>query len=111
MARFLPRPEVVPRTAETLAVGAVGGVAFEMAGFPAGLVAGSIVTTAAASLMGRPLMVPAGFTRVLLVTVGIALGSVVSPATLRGFAIYPVSIAVLSVAILCMTAATFSYLR
>jgi uncharacterized protein len=111
MNRFLPRRDVVARTAETLAVGAVGGIAFEAAGFPAGLVAGSIVTAAAASLLGRPLMVPSGFTRVLLVTVGIALGSVVSPATLGGFAIYPLSIAVLAVAILCMTAATFTYLR
>ena len=54
---------------------------------------------------------PNGLTRVLLVTVGIAFGSVVSPATLGGFAVYPLSIAVLSLAILCMTAATFTYLR
>jgi uncharacterized protein len=111
MHRLLPSRDVVVRTAETLAIGAVGGVAFESAGFPAGLVAGAIVTTAAASLMGRPLTVPNGLTRVLLVTVGIALGSVVSPATLGGFAVYPLSIAVLSLAILCMTAATFTYLR
>ena len=111
MRPLLPSRDVVVRTAETLAVGAVGGVAFEIAGFPAGLVAGAIVTTAAASLMGRPLIVPNGLTRVLLVTVGIALGSVVSPATLGGFAVYPLSIAVLSLAILCMTAATFTYLR
>jgi membrane AbrB-like protein len=111
MRPLLPSRDVVVRTAETLAIGAVGGVAFETAGFPAGLVAGAIVTTAAASLMGRPLNVPNGLTRVLLVTVGIALGSVVSPATLGGFAEYPLSIAVLSLAILCMTAATFTYLR
>ena len=111
MRPLLPSRDVVVRTAETLAVGAVGGVAFETAGFPAGLVAGAIITTAAAGLMGRPLMVPNGLTRVLLVTVGIALGSVVSPATLGGFAVYPLSIAVLSLAILCMTAATFTYLR
>jgi membrane AbrB-like protein len=111
MMRFLPRREVVLRTAETLAIGAVGGTALQMAGFPAGLVAGSIVTTATAALMGRPLLVPGGLTRVLLVVVGIALGAVVSPATLGGFARYPLSIAILSVAIVCMTAATFTYLR
>ncbi|HEX5867715.1 MAG TPA: AbrB family transcriptional regulator [Beijerinckiaceae bacterium] len=111
MRPLLPSRDVVVRTAETLAVGAVGGVAFETAGFPAGLVAGAIIATAAAGLMRRPLMVPNGLTRVLLVTVGIALGSVVSPATLGGFAVYPLSIAVLSLAILCMTAATFTYLR
>jgi membrane AbrB-like protein len=111
MKRFLPPLDVVLRTAETLAIGAVGGTAFQTAGFPAGLVSGAIVAVAAASLLGRPLMVPNGLTRVLLVTVGIALGSVVSPATLVGLATYPVSIAVLSVAVLCMTAATFTYLR
>jgi membrane AbrB-like protein len=56
-------------------------------------------------------MVPNTLTRIFLVTVGIALGSVVSPATLGGFAVYPVSIAILSVAVLFMTAATFTYLR
>ena len=111
MMRFLPRRKVVLRTAETLAIGAVGGTALQMAGFPAGLVAGSIVTTATAALMGRPLLVPGGLTRVLLVVVGIALGAVVSPATLGGFARYPLSIAILSVAIVCMTAAIFTYLR
>ncbi len=111
MKRFLPRREVALHTAETLAIGAAGGTAFQMAGFPAGLVAGSIVATAAAALMGRPLMVPGSLTRVLLVTVGIALGAVVSPATLGGFATYPLSIAILAVAIACMTAATFTYLR
>ena len=111
MNRLMPGREVALRTAETLAIGAVGGTAFNMAGFPAGLVAGSIVTTAAAALMGRPLLVPAPLTRVLLVTVGIALGAVVTPATLGGFAIYPVSIAILAVAIVCMTGATFTYLR
>jgi membrane AbrB-like protein len=69
------------------------------------------VAVAAVSLMGRPLMVPDLLTRILLVIVGIALGSVVSPETMQGLARYPLSIAILAVAILCMTTATTSYLR
>lgn len=111
MRPFLPDRETLRRLAETFAVGAVGGTAFQLAGFPAGLVSGSIVAAAAVSLMGRPLMVPADLTRIILIVVGIALGSVVTPETLQGLARYPLSIAVLSVAILCMTAATSSYLR
>lgn len=111
MRPHLPSRDVVLRTLETLATGAVGGTAFELAGFPAGLVAGSIVAAAIASLLGRPLMMPGGLTRVLLVVVGIALGSVVTPATLAGLTTYPLSIAVLALAILCMTGGAFTYLR
>ena len=109
----ISRPDwpTLRRLAETLAVGAVGGIAFQLAGFPAGLVSGSIVAAAIVSLMGRPLMVPHDLTRVILVIVGIALGSVVTPETLGGLARYPLSIAILSLAIVCMTAATTTYLR
>jgi membrane AbrB-like protein len=111
MRLALPGRQTMPRLAETLTVGALGGMAFHFAGFPAGLVAGSIMAAALASLLGRPLMVPAGLTRVILVVVGIALGSVVTPETLRGIVTYPLSIAVLSVAIISMTAATTTYLH
>jgi membrane AbrB-like protein len=100
----------VRRVAETIAIGAVGGIIFHAAGFPAGLVSGSIVAAAIAALAGRPLMVPAGLTRVILVLVGIALGSVVTPDTLKGFATYPVSIALLAVSTVAITAAAGAYL-
>jgi membrane AbrB-like protein len=100
----------IRRLAETLAIGAVGGIVFHRLGLPAGLVSGSIVAASIASLMGRPLAVPHNLTRVVLVIVGIALGSVVTPETLQGLTRYPVSIAILSLAIPSMTAATFTYL-
>src|SRR5215217_2713920 len=111
MRTYLPPRKTLLRLAETFAIGAVGGTLFEYLGLPAGLVAGSIVAVSAVSLTGRPLMVPDDLTRVLLVVVGIALGSVVSPETLGGLARYPLSIAILALAILCMTTATTSYLR
>jgi membrane AbrB-like protein len=99
------------RTAETLLIAAFGGIVFTLIGFPAGLIAGSVVAVAAAALIGRPMMIPLWLMRVTFVLVGIALGAVVTPETLKGIAAWPISIAVLAVAIGCMIAATTCYLR
>src|SRR5713226_1210160 len=99
------------RTAETLLIGAIGGTAFTLLGFPAGLISGSLLTVATFALAGRPLMMPRPLARAISVLVGISLGAVVTPATLKGLAAFPVSIAVLMVATACMTMATTTYLR
>jgi membrane AbrB-like protein len=99
------------RTAETLLIAALGGLALEWGGLPAGLVSGSVLAVAAASLAGRPMMVPPGLTTVVLVVVGIALGSIVTPDTLAGLRAYPASIAVLALATFSMLAGTTLYLR
>jgi len=49
--------------------------------------------------------------RVCFVMVGMLLGAVVTPDTLRGLATWPFSIAILSVSTICMMLATSSYLR
>ncbi|HEX2726929.1 MAG TPA: AbrB family transcriptional regulator, partial [Beijerinckiaceae bacterium] len=110
MRSYLPDSTTVRRVAETVVIGAIGGMIFHYAGFPAGLVSGSIVAAAIAALAGRPLMVPTRMVRVILVLVGIALGSVVTPDTLRGFATYPVSIAFLCLSTIGITAAAGVYL-
>ena len=99
------------RTAETLLIAAAGGAAFTWAGFPAGLISGSLLSVAGAALAGRPLMVPAPLSRAISVLVGISLGAVVTPETLQGIAAFPVSIALLLVATVVMTAATTTYLH
>ena len=109
-----PSPTVLQRSLpvlETLAIGAVGGILFTAIGFPAGLISGSVLATAIASLLGRPMTVPQGFTKLVMVIVGIALGSVVTPATLRGLAAYPVSVALLSLSTACIILAATTYLR
>src|SRR5437870_2299513 len=112
MALFsLPPRRLVRHTAETLLIGAAGGAAFTLIGFPAGLVSGSLLTVAAAALAGRPLIVPRPLARAISILVGISLGAVVTPQTLKGIIAFPVSIAVLMVAVICMIAATTSYLR
>ncbi len=97
--------------AETLLIGAVGGIAFTFAGLPAGLVSGSVLAVAIAALAGRPMWVPASMVRIGFVLLGILLGGAVTPETLRGMATWPLSIGILIVSITCMLAATTCYLR
>jgi len=72
------------RIAQSLLIGAVGGFLFNAAKFPAGWLAGSMVFAAVAALAGRPIQVPRQFARVCSVVLGIAIGGVVTPETLRG---------------------------
>ena len=97
--------------AETLLIAAAGGIALALAGFPAGLVSGSVLAVSAAALLGRPIKVPMALARVGYVVVGIQLGAVVTPETVKGFITWPASIALLVVAAIAMIVATTSYLR
>ncbi len=91
----IDRVAITRQLAETLAFAAVGGLALGLAGMPAGYLSGSILMVAAASLAGRPMLMPLVPMRILLVLIGISLGAVVTPATLNGMATYPLSIAAL----------------
>jgi hypothetical protein len=99
------------RAGETLAIAAGGGLALNGLGFPAGLVTGSLLGVATAALCGRPVHIPVRLSRVISVLVGISLGAVVSPETLKGLAAFPLSVLVLAVSTVCMITATSSYLR
>src|SRR5215470_9270248 len=90
-----PSPRELLQIAETLLIAAVGGVGLSMIGFPGGLVSGSMLTVAIAALAGRPMKVPLPVARVCFVMVGILLGAVVTPETLRGVAAWPLSVALL----------------
>ncbi len=97
--------------AETLLIAAAGGIGFTLIGFPAGLVSGSMLVTAAAALAGRPMKVPLPLAWVSFVLIGILLGAVVTPATLRGMATWPLSIVLLALSAAIMIIATTAYLR
>jgi len=96
---------------ETLAVAAAGGVALGLTGIPAGWLSGSILAVAGASLADRPMYVPTLLMRAIFVLIGISLGAVVTPATLHGMATYPLSIAVLIVAMAVISVGGAGYLR
>jgi hypothetical protein len=102
---------VLIETAETLATALAGGLTFTFLGFPAGLVSGSLLAVAAAALLRRPVRVPLALAGICYVIVGILLGAVVTPQTLKGVAAWPASIALLMLCAMGMMAATMSYLR
>jgi uncharacterized protein len=111
MLSALPPLRLLRDPAETLLIALAGGVAFTLIGFPAGLVSGSVLAVATAALFGRPVKVPATLARICYVIVGMLLGAVVTPATVRGFITWPASVALLAVAAVCMMIATTTYLR
>ncbi len=111
MLPLFPSPRVLRETIETLTIALAGGLAFTYLQLPAGLVSGSVLAVAVAGLMGRPMRLPLPLARICYVIVGILLGAVVTPETLRGVATWPVSIALLMLCSVVMIVATTTYLR
>lgn len=105
-----PRRTLI-EVAETLAIALAGGLTFALLELPASLVSGSVLAVATAALLGRPVKVPLALARVCYVIVGILLGTVVTPETLRGITSWPMSIALLMLASMSMMLATSVYLR
>jgi len=102
--------KIARQVAETLAFAAAGGVTLGLSGMPAGWLSGAIVISAAAALAGRPLLMPQLLTRTIYVIIGISLGAVVTPATIKGMTAYPASIAFLIVAMLLVSLGGTFYL-
>jgi len=102
---------IARRLAETLAIAAAGGTTLGVMGVPAGWLSGSILAVAGASLAGRPLVIPTLLMRAIFVLIGTSLGAVVTPETLHGMATYPLSIAVLILAMAIISVAGAGYLR
>ncbi len=100
----------IRRVAETLAFAAAGGLALGLLGLPAGFLSGSILAAAAAALAGRALFMPQPLTRAIFVVIGMSLGAVVTPRTLQGMAHYPLSIAILILAMLAVSLGGSIYL-
>jgi hypothetical protein len=98
------------RPAETIAIATIGGFVFYGIGFPAGFVSGSMFAVAIAALLGRPVRMPNWLARVFFLAIGISLGTVVTPETLRGMAAAPFSIAVLALTVVAITAGSTYYL-
>jgi hypothetical protein len=96
---------------ETLLIAVTGGLVLGLVGIPAGYLSGSLLAVSAAALVGRPLYVPIPLFRVIMITIGVALGSVVTPETLMGMATWPISIAILAASLVTLLTVTASYLR
>jgi membrane AbrB-like protein len=112
MPRFtLPsRPEIL-NVLETLAIGSAGGLLFLWLELPGGLISGAMIAVAGAGLAGRPLGLPQWMAHVILMTLGLSLGSMVSPVMIRNLSAYPVTIALLAAATFCATFGSSFYLQ
>ncbi len=104
------RRRVILSLAETLAIAGLGGAIFGLSGFPAGWLSGSMLFVAVAAVGGRPAHVPPLLAGFIFVVIGISLGSVATPETMRGITAWPVSIAVLIAALLATNYAVGFYL-
>jgi membrane AbrB-like protein len=111
MPALLAFLQAARRPIETLAIASAGGLLFHLAGFPAAFVSGSMFAVAVAALFGRPALMPGWLARIFFLAIGISLGTVVTPATLRSMAAAPLSIGVLAVATVAITFGSFCYLR
>jgi membrane AbrB-like protein len=96
--------------AETCVLAAAGGALFGYLGFPAGWLAGAILFVSIAALSGRPMRVPLPLARVFFVVIGITLGGVVTPETVKGVTEWPLSIVAAILSTLCVTVTTSRYL-
>jgi uncharacterized protein len=111
MSPASPALRTLAETAETLIIALAGGAAFTLVGFPAGLICGSVLAVATAALLRRPVKVPAPLARVCFTVIGIQLGVVITPETIKSFAAWPASIVLVMVASLAMMAVTATYLH
>jgi hypothetical protein len=95
---------------ESLLIGGIGGFVLDAAKFPAGWLAGAMLFAAVAALLGRPIYVPQPLARAFFIILGIAIGGVVTPETVKGMATWPFSLFMVCVAMGAATLGTVTYL-
>jgi uncharacterized protein len=111
MADAIPSRTRILNVLETLAIGNAGGALFLWAHLPGGLISGAMIAVGVAAIAGRPLAVPPIMTQIVLVLLGISLGSLMSRQLLQHVSAYPVTIALLALATFCSTFGSSLYLQ
>lgn len=97
--------------AVTLAFGTVGALAFSLLGLPASFLSGSMVAVAAVSIAGVRTEVPGGIRDLCFFATGIAMGAGVSPQALVGATKWPVSLAILAIAVPAIGGSAYLFFR
>lgn len=82
----------------TLAVGAIGALAFALLGVPAAFLSGAILSCAAACIAGVRQQISKPLNNVSFLILGVAVGSSVSPESFLSLYQWPISLAALTVA-------------
>ncbi len=95
----------------TVAVGAVGGSLFYLLRIPGNALSGSLIAVAILAAMGKATPI-GGILRVFaLASVGISIGSTVTPDTFHNLAAYPLSMVMMSLCVIAMTLASAAMWR
>jgi membrane AbrB-like protein len=87
-----------------------GGAALAGLGVPAGWLSGAMIGVAAAAAAGIAAPLPKPVQRLTILLAGVGMGSGLTPATLHTLARYPLSLAIMALAISAMTAASYAVL-
>ncbi|HEY8333177.1 MAG TPA: AbrB family transcriptional regulator [Tardiphaga sp.] len=111
MPLTLPTRSDICSVLETLAAGAAGGALFYLAELPGGLISGAMIAVAALGICGRPVGLPQPMAHVILMTLGMSLGSMVSPTMVKNLSAYPLTIGLLALATFCSTFGSSHYLQ
>jgi membrane AbrB-like protein len=96
---------------ETLAAGAAGAALFYFGQLPGGLITGAMLAVATVGLAGRPVGLPQPLAHVILMTLGLSLGAMVSPEMVKNLSAYPLTIGLLALATFCSTFGSSIYLQ
>lgn len=99
------------RVAATLGISAAGGFLANLAGLPAGWVAGGLFAVAAASLAGVNTEFPRSWTAPVFLILGIYSGSGVSHETIRQMQTWPASFLLLGVSLIGLIAGSYWWLN
>ena len=111
MPPALPSQSQILIVLETFALGIAGGGLFWWLELPGGLISGAMIAVAGAGLAGRTIGLPQPVAHVILMTLGLSLGAMVSPELIRNVSAYPLTIALLAAATFCATFGSSIYLQ
>ena len=104
-------PRRIGEGALTLLIGALGGVLFDLAGIPAGWLAGSMIAVAAAAVLSAPVTLPRSMSDIAFVMLGTTIGTTVDRRSFEGLPDWPVTVAGLVVGIALLLTVVPLYLR
>lgn len=88
-----------------------GGAALGLLGVPAGWLSGGMVGVAALAAAGRAPMLPTPLRTLAILMSGVGMGSGLTPETIHTLALYPLSLALMAIALAGMVVTSFAILQ
>lgn len=111
LTKLAPSPRKAAWYVATLAIAFAGGGLFAWLAMPAGWLSGALVATAVVALMGAPVDVEPRMRLGVYILLGTAMGSTITPDTVRGVTTWPATMAVLVASVPVMMVAVIAYLE